>query len=81
MSTNDKSPVGNHKSVFVELLTPVNGAQTRMSGGATELQIAQPAPAAPATPAEAAAPPPPAPPAAKPLTRLEKLRQQAGGTK
>ena len=81
VATTAKSPAGNHKSVFVELLTPVNGAQTRMSGGATELQIAQPAPAAPAAPAQAAAPPPPAPPSAKPLSRLEKLRQQAGGTK
>lgn len=81
VATTAKSPVGNHKSVFVELVTPANGAQTRMSGGSTELQIAQPAPAAPAAPAQAAAPPPPAPPSAKPLSRLEKLRQQAGGRK
>jgi len=73
VATSDKSPPGNHKSVFVETVTPVNGETVRMSGGGAELQIAKPAPAAPAA---AAAPPPPA---AKPLTRLEKLRQQAAG--
>ena len=80
VTTTAKSPAGNHKSVFVELETTVNGEPVRMSGGGTELQIAVPAPA------QAAAPPPqpdapPAPPAAKPLSRLEKLRQQATGTK
>jgi hypothetical protein len=41
-----------------------------MAGGGAELQIATPSPAA----AQAAAP---AQPTAKPLSRLEKLRQQA----
>jgi len=70
VATNEKSPPGNHKSVFVEIVTPVNGEPVRMSGGGAELQIAKPAPAA----AQAAAP---AQPTNKPLSRLEKLRQQA----
>ena len=84
VSTNDKSPVGNHKSVFVEILTPVAGESAQMSGGGTELQIAAaaPAPAAgPAKPAQASAAPAQAT-NTKPLSRLEKLRQQnqVGGT-
>ena len=70
VATTAKSPAGNHKSVFVEIVTPVNGEVVRMSGGGAELQIATPAPAT----AQAAAP---AQPASKPLSRLEKLRQQA----
>jgi hypothetical protein len=70
VATTAKSPPGNHKSVFVEIVTPVNGETVRMSGGSAELQIATPAPAA----AQAATP---ASPAGKPLSRLEKLRQRA----
>jgi len=73
VATTDKSPPGNHKSVFVEVVTPVNGEIVRMSGGGTELQIAPPAPAT----AQAAAP---AQPAGKPLSRLDKLRQQAAAS-
>ena len=74
VTTTAKSPPGNHKSVFVELVTPVSGETSRMSGGSTELQIAKPAPAAPAA---KAAKPEPKKPSAKPLSRLEKLRAQA----
>lgn len=73
VTTTANSPAGNHKSVFVELVTPVEGEISRMSGGSTELQIAAPAPDAPAAPVVEAAP---AAPAEKPLSRLEKLRQQ-----
>ncbi|MEX0669537.1 MAG: PPC domain-containing protein [Pirellulales bacterium] len=41
--TTEKSPPGNHKTVFVEVLTPVGGEQTRMRGGSTELKIVKPA--------------------------------------
>ena len=75
VTTTEKSPAGNHKSLFVELVTPVEGEIARMSGGSTELQIAAPAPDAPATPA--ATEEKPKEPTAKPLSRLEKLRQQA----
>ncbi len=74
VTTSEKSPAGNHKSVFVELVTPVEGEIARMSGGGTELQIAAPAPDAPAAPVAQAEP---EKPAEKPLSRLEKLRQQA----
>ena len=75
VTTTAKTPAGNHKSVFVELVTPVAGETSKMSGGSTELQVAAPAPDAPAAApvAEAA----PEKPAEKPLSRLEKLRQQA----
>ena len=43
VATTDKSPPGNHKSVFVEVITPVGGEQARMSGGSTELKIVKPA--------------------------------------
>ena len=78
VTTTGKSPVGNHKSVFVEILTPVAGEPVQMAGGGTELQIAA-ATAAAAKPAQAQAPgaPQPAATAAKPLSRLEKLRQQS----
>lgn len=76
VATTDKSPAGNHKSVFVELVTPVQGEPSKMSGGSTELQIATPAPDAPAAPVVAAEPAAEKP-AEKPLTRLEKLRLQA----
>jgi hypothetical protein len=74
--TTDKSPAGNHKTVFVEVVTSVAGEPVRMSGGRTELQITPPAP--PAATVAAAPPPAPPPPAEKPLSRLEQLRQQAG---
>lgn len=78
VATNDKSPVGNHKGIFVEVTTTVAGEPVIMSGGSTELQIAAPAPpkAAPAAAPVAATPAPAAPPSEKPLSRLEKLRQQ-----
>ena len=80
VTTNDKSPVGNHKTPFVELVTICNGEPVQANGGKTELQIATPSKRAPAaSPAQTAAASPasptPAPPG-KPLSRLEKLRLQ-----
>lgn len=75
VTTTEKSPPGNHKSVFVQLVTPVSGEFATMSGGSTELQIAKPAPAAPAAKVVKAEP---KKPTTKPLSRLEKLRAQAG---
>lgn len=80
VQTTAKSPVGNHKTPFVELVTTVAGEPVLARGGQTELQIAEPPKAPPPTaepaPAAAAAPAAPAAPTAKPLSRLEKLRQQ-----
>ena len=83
VKTNDKSPVGNHKTPFVEMVTTIKGEPVTVRGGQTELQIAAPTTPPPPPPApvpDAAAPPAPvAPPVAtpeKPLSRLEKLRLQ-----
>ena len=75
VTTTGSSPPGNHKSVVLELVTPVAGDAARMNAGSVELKIMKPQ----------GPPPPVAPPAAaqasKPLSRLEQLRQQAkGGT-
>ncbi len=43
VTTTDKSPPGSHKSVFVEIVTPVAGEQARMRGGTAELKIVKPA--------------------------------------
>jgi hypothetical protein len=85
VATSDKSPVGNHKTPFVELIASVAGEPVQARGGQTELQIAPPtkppAPVPAAAPQAAApAPTPPEAAAAKPLSRLEKLRQQAKGS-
>jgi len=81
VATNDKTPVGNHKTPFVELVVTVQGEPVTMRGAATELQVAAPTtpppPPAPAPDAAAPAAPAPAPPPTeKPLSRLEKLRLQ-----
>lgn len=78
VATTANTPAGNHKSVFVELVTPVEGETSKMSGGGTELQVATPAPDAPAAAPVAQAAP--EKPAEKPLSRLEKLRQQAAAS-
>lgn len=81
VATNEKTPVGNHKTPFVELVVTVQGEPVTMRGAGTELQVAAPTtpPPAPAPAPEAGAPPAPAPaapPTEKPLSRLEKLRLQ-----
>lgn len=43
VTATDASPPGRHRSVFVELLTPVGGEQTRMNGGTVEITIVKPA--------------------------------------
>ena len=77
VTTTDKSPPGNHKSVIMELTTPVAGEPARMNAGSVELKIVKPS----GEPAPKPATPTPAQQAAKPVSRLEQLRQQAkGGT-
>lgn len=73
VATTEKSPPGNHKTIAVELVTPVGGEPTRVNAGSVELKITKPV--------GPAKPPAPAQQAAKPVSRLEQLRQQAkGGT-
>ena len=95
VKTDEKSPVGNHKSPFVELTTTSHGEPVRCRGGHTELQIAAPSKAVAQTakptatqtadakePVKDQTAQDPAAKPAKPLSRLEKLRlqgKQAGG--
>jgi hypothetical protein len=85
VKTDEKSPVGNHKSPFVELITTFNGEPVQCRSGQSELQIAAPSKPAPPSTTQAAAATPPATDQpgkdasakpAKPLSRLEKLRLQ-----
>jgi len=75
VTTTDKSPPGNHKSVQLELATSVGGEQARINAGSVELKVMKPV--GPPQPAAA----PTAQQAAKPMSRLDQLRQQVkGGT-
>lgn len=84
VTTNEQSPIGQHKGLLCQVVIPVQDDSAALSTGATELTINKPVvaavPSPPPQPAAAAAPTEPAPPpAAKPLTRLEQLRQRAKG--
>jgi len=83
VKTSDKTPVGNHKTPFVEMVVTASGEPVSMRGGGVEIQVAAPTAPPPATPepppapdAATPAPPPPPPVPEKPLSRLEKLRLQ-----
>ena len=86
--TDDKSPVGKQGNLFVRVDVPVAGGTTthRIALGST-LRIDAPRKVAPvAAPVVAAnkpkeAPKAATPVAAKPLSRLEQLRQEAAGGK
>lgn len=89
VKTDAKSPIGKQGNLFVRVDVPVKGTNAttihRVALGST-LRIDAPrkAPAAaPATPVVAANKPKeePKPAAPKPLSRLEQLRQEAGGKK
>jgi hypothetical protein len=74
VTTNDKSPTGQHKSLFCQLTVTQSGEpiQQTLAGGGV-IRIDAPAPPKPnATPVAAATPADAKP--AKPLSRLEKLR-------
>lgn len=89
VKTTDKSPVGKQGNLFVRVDVPVPGGTTahRIAIGSI-LRIDAPRKAAPAPAAPVVAankpkeePKPAAAPAAKPLSRLEQLRQEANGGK
>lgn len=42
VTTSSKSPIGGHRSVFVEIITPVNGETSRMTGNRGEVKILAP---------------------------------------
>jgi hypothetical protein len=85
VKTTDKSPVGKQNNLFVVVKVPVEGgiANHRIGVGSS-LRIDAPR-KAPATPAlaqnTAKAPGAPKPAEAKPLSRLEQLRQEANAAK
>ena len=73
--TNEKSPVGNHKTMFCQVTIPVGGQEAIGTAGRFEFQISAPiVTAAPVAAAPQAAAAPPAAPPERPLSRLEQLR-------
>ena len=81
VTTAADSPTGKHQNLFCQAIIMENGSpipHTIGQGGVFRVDPPPPAPAVPppAAPELATAPTPPPPPAAKPLSRLEQLRQQ-----
>jgi hypothetical protein len=84
LNTTAKSPPGNHKTIFAQVTVTVGGQASVGYAGGTEFQINTPIVKAemPAQPAAATPEPPkPAEPQAKPLSRLEQLRQSKAAAK
>jgi len=80
IATTAESPIGKHKGLFCRVSIPQNGETVVATAGRSELQVNKPRPAPKPKAAVAKAKPAPkaaAPPAAKPLSRLEQLRQAA----
>ncbi len=83
VTTAADSPTGKHQNLFCQAIIMENGIPVPHTIGQGGVYRVDPPPPAPPpavakveTPAPAAAPAPAAPPAAKPLSRLEQLRQQ-----
>ena len=78
VATTEKTPPGKHKSVFCRVTVTQNGEPVLATAGSTELQVSKPLPQkkveAKPKPEQKA---PPKQETKKPLSRLEKLRQQA----
>ncbi len=70
VKTKPETPAGKHGGVFCRVTIPVNGETVVAVAGRSELQVDVPLP-------KGEAAPPPPPPAEKPLSRLEKLREDA----
>jgi hypothetical protein len=86
VKSSAKTPAGRHKTVMAQVLVTANGEPILHTLGGGELRIDTPLPPKPATAAKPAQPQPQpvaaAPkPAAKPLSRLEQLRQEREGNK
>ncbi len=84
VTTDDKSPLGQQQTLFCQVILTHDGepiVHNLARGGVLRIDPPPP-PKANALPAQAAATPPPpakpAPPTEKPLSRLEKLRLEAG---
>ena len=80
IKTEAGTPVGNHTSLFCQVVVTQNGEPIVHNIGGTALRVDAPLPPKPnapaPAPAAAAKPAAPAPVAAKPPTRLEKLRME-----
>jgi hypothetical protein len=84
VTTAPDSPVGKHQNLFCQCIIMEGGVpipHTIGQGGVIRIDPPPPAPPPAVAKADtpAPAPAPAAAPAAKPLSRLEQLRQQAGG--
>jgi hypothetical protein len=80
IKTDAATPDGNHANLFCQVVVTKDGEPIVHNIGTAALRVDKPLPPkadAPAAPAPAAAAPPPAAAPAKPLSRLEKLRQDA----
>lgn len=82
--TTDKTPPGQHKSLFCSLVIPMNGSEMRQSlagGGVLRVDKPRPKPQPkkpdPKKPAPVAKPAPKKEASPKPLSRLEQLRLEA----
>jgi hypothetical protein len=73
VTTDKATPAGKH-GVFCQVIVTHNGESLTQNAGGAELRVDVPLP--PKANAAAQAPATPAPPAAKPLSRLEQLRQE-----
>jgi hypothetical protein len=84
VTTAPDAPAGKHQNLFCQAIIMENGSPVPHTvGGGGVLRIDPPPPAPPPAAVAKNEPPPPpkpeAPAAPKPLSRLEQLRQQAGG--
>jgi hypothetical protein len=80
VATTDKSPVGQHRSLFCQVALTRNGepmVQSLAGGGVLRIDKPRPAPTAAAAPAAQPAPQQPKPAEPKRLSRLEQLRLEA----
>ena len=86
VKSTPKTPAGRHRTVNARVVVTLNGEPIQHILGSGELRIDVPLPPKPTAVAKPDAPKPPpavaaAKPAAKPLSRLEQLRQEREGTK
>ncbi|MGI9516481.1 MAG: hypothetical protein ACR2NP_05525 [Pirellulaceae bacterium] len=74
VQTKSETPAGKHTGVFCRVTIPMGDESVVATAGRSELQVDVPLPTEQAEPA---ATPPQSEPAARPLSRLEKLREAA----
>ncbi|HVK18800.1 MAG TPA: PPC domain-containing protein [Fimbriiglobus sp.] len=75
VTTDKTTPAGKH-GVFCQITVPLNGETVTQNAGGAELRVDVPLPPKANAPAQPQPQAKPAAPAAKPLSRLEQLRQE-----